>query len=176
MSDKSSLPDKDDYYMGIAKAVRARANCLGKKVGAVIVVEDRIVSTGYNGTPDAMKNCFDGGCPRCKRRGTMFAPSAGYDICYCVHAEQNAILSAARHGISVSGATIYTTIEPCIGCLKEIRQIESTKIVYEEPFVYLDAGYQKAYEALKNTVGIPLEQLGALPPTNQGQLPLDPAR
>ena len=160
MSEQSSLPGWDDYYMGIATAVQARANCIGRKVGAVIVVQDRIVSTGYNGTPDAMKNCIDGGCPRCKQRGTQFPSSTGYDICYCVHAEQNAILSAARHGIAVSEATMYSTLEPCIGCLKEIRQIKSTRVVFKEPFEYQDPQYQTAYEALKNTVGISLSQLG----------------
>ena len=74
--------------MGIALAVRARANCLGSKVGALIVRDDRIVSTGYNGTAQGLPNCVDGGCQRCENRGTQYASGEAYDLCICVHAEQ----------------------------------------------------------------------------------------
>ena len=164
---------KDEYYMSIARAVRGRANCLGSKVGAVIVVEDRIVSTGYNGTPDSMSNCIDGGCPRCSHRYKKYPHGTGYDVCYCVHAEQNAILSAARHGISVHNATIYSTLEPCIGCLKELHQIHAEAVVFERPFEYSDLAQRAAYETLKKTVGFELRRVGSLLPTRKGQLPLD---
>ncbi len=118
----------DAYYMHIAVAVRLRANCLGRKVGAVLVRENRIISTGYNGTPAGYKNCNDGGCIRCKKR-TELAPG-NYDICICVHAEQNCILSAARFGSSTAGGTIYTTVRPCFNCTKAMLQTKVERVVY----------------------------------------------
>ena len=87
--------NRDQYYMNIAIAVREKANCLGRKVGAVIVRQNRIISTGYNGTPEGMTNCLDGGCVRCKDK-EAYSASVGYDVCICVNAEQNALITAAR--------------------------------------------------------------------------------
>ena len=92
--------DKHSYYMTIAMAVRKKANCLGRRVGAVIVRDDRIVSTGYNGTPEGIKNCRDGGCVRCKDRETYQA-SVGYDVCICVHADANVISNTSLIGLSI---------------------------------------------------------------------------
>lgn len=117
------------YHMGIALAVRERANCLGSRVGAVIVRENRIVSTGYNGTPEGTPNCLDGGCYRCSRR-QEFTSGTGYDLCICVHAEQNALLSAARFGIAVENASVYTTSRPCFGCTKEMLQANIDSVYY----------------------------------------------
>src|SRR5690242_11810792 len=104
--------DKQKYYMGIAFAVRERANCTGRKVGAVVVMENRIIATGYNGTPEGMTNCLEGGCLRCSRQD-LFKSGEGYDVCICVHAEQNALLTAARFGISVQGGSVFSTLTPC---------------------------------------------------------------
>jgi len=81
--------------MDHALAVRRRANCLGNRVGAVAARDGRVVASGYNGTPQGMRNCLDGGCPRCRDRG-RYPSGTGYDLCVCVHAEQNALLAAAR--------------------------------------------------------------------------------
>lgn len=124
------LPDNDTYYMEIAFAVRQRANCTGNRVGAVLVLENRVVSTGYNGVPEGMTNCLDGGCLRCTNPGGRFPSGTGYDLCICVHGEQNALLSAARFGIAVENALIYSTMEPCFGCLKELLQARVKRIVY----------------------------------------------
>lgn len=118
-----------EYYMGIAMAVRAKANCIGNRVGAIVVKENRIVSTGYNGTPEGMINCLDGGCLRCSKRD-QFPSGTAYDLCICVHAEQNALLSAARFGISVQGGTMYTTLQPCFGCVKELLQAKIQKLYF----------------------------------------------
>ena len=134
MSEKHHRLNRDKYFMGIAIAVRERADCRGQKVGAVIVVEDRIVSTGYNGTPQKMVNCSDGGCVRCENRGREYQSGTAYDLCICVHAEQNAILSAARFGISVQGAILYTTTQPCFGCLKEMLQAKISQVYYIHPW------------------------------------------
>jgi dCMP deaminase len=134
MSEKLNRPNRDLYFMGIAMAVRERADCIGQKVGAVIVVEDHIISTGYNGTPSKMVNCSDGGCIRCENRGKQYESGTGYDLCICVHAEQNAILAAARFGISVQGGTLYTTTQPCFGCLKEMLQAKIKRVYYIHPW------------------------------------------
>jgi dCMP deaminase len=118
-----------EYYMNIAVTVSSRANCKGSRVGAVIVLENRIVSTGYNGTPEGMTNCLNGGCYRCEHRNE-FGPGNGYDLCICVHAEQNALLSAARFGISVNGGALYTTTRPCFGCCKEMLQAKIYSVYY----------------------------------------------
>lgn len=125
--------DQIAYYLNIAIAVREKANCRGTRVGAVVVVGNRIVATGYNGTPAGMPNCMDGGCVRCARRAS-YPSGVGYDLCICVHAEQNALLSAARFGISVGGGTMFTTVQPCFGCAKEMLQAEIAEIYYMRPW------------------------------------------
>lgn len=115
--------------MLLALTARSRADCTGRRVGAVIVREDRVISTGYNGTPIGMPNCSEGGCHRCAHPEEFKAGSA-YDLCICVHAEQNALLAAARFGQSVLGASLYTTLRPCFGCLKESLQAGITTISY----------------------------------------------
>ncbi|MBI4299569.1 MAG: dCMP deaminase family protein [Chloroflexi bacterium] len=119
--------------MGIALAVRKRANCSGRKVGAVVVKDNRILSTGYNGTPSKLRNCEgEMGCSRCASGG--FEPGTGYDLCICVHAEQNALLAAARFGVAVERAQLYTTLQPCLNCLKEIIQAGIQGVRYLHPW------------------------------------------
>jgi dCMP deaminase len=126
---RTRRPNRSEYYMGIALAVRRRANCVGNRVGAVLVREDRIISTGYNGTPQHMRNCDEGGCERCANRDA-YPTTKGYDVCICVHAEQNALLSAARFGIPVEGAVLYTTLRPCFNCAKELLQARIHGVFY----------------------------------------------
>jgi dCMP deaminase len=152
---------RDHYFMEIARAVRAAANCLGSQVGAVLVLDDHIVSTGYNGTPHGFTNCRDGGCVRCRDRelhrqglvGEMadpeHLPGRGLDRCICVHAEQNALLAAARFGLRSDGSTLYTTLSPCFGCLKEAIQAGVGRIVYEMEYPVAPAGaVAEQYRAL----------------------------
>lgn len=127
--DKNQRVGEQEYYMRIAMAVRARANCLGNRVGAIIVRENRIIATGYNGTPSGMQNCLEGGCHRCSSR-KEYPAGVGYDLCICVHAEQNALLSAARFGIPVQGGAMYTTLQPCFGCIKEMLQAKIDQVFY----------------------------------------------
>lgn len=152
------LPDTDTYYMGIAFAVREKANCTGNRVGAVIVRGNRVVSTGYNGVPEGMPNCLDGGCFRCSHRDE-FKSGEAYDLCICVHAEQNALLSAARFGISVEGATLYTTMQPCFGCAKEMLQAHIARVVYLHDWVpgdvdpEMDRKKKAQYEKIMQRIG-----------------------
>ncbi|SFU29061.1 dCMP deaminase [Polaromonas sp. YR568] len=136
--DPSRPPDEDDYYLGVALAVRRKANCTGNRVAAVIVKNKRVIATGYNGVPEDMPNCLDGGCLRCSNPGGQFKSGTRYDLCICVHAEQNALLTAARFGISVEGAHLYTTMQPCFGCAKEILQAKIEKVFYLHPWVPTD--------------------------------------
>jgi dCMP deaminase len=122
-------PTRADYYMGIAIAVRRRANCLGNRVGALLLLDDRVIATGYNGTPQNMRNCDEGGCERCANR-EKYRTSQGYDVCICVHAEQNALLSAARFGVATQGSELYTTMRPCFGCTKELLQARVRAVYY----------------------------------------------
>ncbi len=132
-------PESDDYYLGIALAVRRKANCTGNRVAAVIVKNNCVISTGYNGVPEGMKNCLDGGCLRCKNPNGQFESGTGYDLCMCVHAEQNAIIAAARFGIAIEGAHMYTTMQPCFGCAKELVQAKISKVSYVHSWVPTDA-------------------------------------
>ena len=140
-------PDAHEYFMGIALAVRRRADCTGNRVGAVIVKDRHIVSTGYNGTPSNMPNCSEGGCHRCAHR-EQYASGTGYDLCICVHAEQNALLQAAKLGYSVQGSHCYTTLRPCFGCLKELYQAGVERIRYLNQWSPSEPRESEAYDAL----------------------------
>jgi dCMP deaminase len=117
----------NEYYMIVALAVRERANCKGRKVGAIVVKDNRIIGAGYNGTPESMANCENGGCVRCEKYRNK---SQNYDKCICVHAEQNAMITAARFGHSVQHSIIYTTLQPCFTCTKEFLQAKIKTVYY----------------------------------------------
>lgn len=124
-------PSWDDYFMGIAKVVASRSNCIKRKVAAVIVKDKRIVSTGYNGTPRGTRNCSEGGCPRCNN----FSESGkNLEECLCSHGEENAIVQAAYHGISIKDTTIYTTFSPCLMCTKMIINSGIKEVVYNADY------------------------------------------
>jgi dCMP deaminase len=141
-------PDRMNYYMLIAMAVRRRANCIGNRVGAVLVLNDRIISTGYNGTPQNMPNCDEGGCERCAHR-EKYGTATGYDVCICVHAEQNALISASRFGTPVEGASLYTTMQPCFGCAKELLQARVHAVFYLHEWRYPDEDLWRQYLLLQ---------------------------
>jgi dCMP deaminase len=148
-------PSWDDYYLGIARAVAARSSCVRRQVGALVVVDRAIISTGYNGTPVGVRNCVDGGCPRCLSDAP---PGAGYDSCLCVHAEQNALVLAARHGSATNGGTLYTTLRPCFGCAKEAIQAGIREVVFGAPFEY-GAGLEDVFRRLISESGIRLRHV-----------------
>ncbi len=120
-------PDWDEYFMKIAQVASMRSNCIKRKVGAVIVRDRRIISTGYNGTPRGTKNCNEGGCPRCN---SLASSGTRLDECLCSHAEENAITQAAYHGTSVKDGTIYTTFAPCLMCSKMIINSGIMEVVF----------------------------------------------
>jgi dCMP deaminase len=110
-------PDWDDYFLDIVGLVAKRATCLRRSVGAALVRDRRILATGYNGAPSGLRHCLSIGCLRelnCVPSGER------HELCRGLHAEQNAIIQAALHGVSVKGATLYCTNHPCIICAKMI--------------------------------------------------------
>jgi dCMP deaminase len=125
----------------------ARCNCRKTAVGAVIARDDRIISTGYNGTIAGFDNCIDGGCPRCADEAIV---SGTYlDRCICVHAEQNALLAAARFGVRVEGATRWVTNEPCLDCTKQLIQAELAAVYYWKPYTLPNADSQALRERMR---------------------------
>jgi len=119
-------PSWDEYFMEIARQVATRSTCLRRSVGALIVRDKRILSTGYNGAPRGIEHCDVAGCLR-ERLGI---PSGQrQEICRGLHAEQNAIIQAALHGVSVEGSTIYVTHQPCITCAKMIINSGVVRVV-----------------------------------------------
>ena len=122
-------PSWDAYFLQLAKDVSLRSNCSRRKVGAVIVKDNHIVATGYNGTPAKTTNCFNGGCPR---SNSDHKTGEKLDECLCVHAEQNAICQAAKHGNAIDGGCIYVTCSPCLTCLKLIINSGIRKVVFGE--------------------------------------------
>ena len=121
--------------MELAELVSSRSNCSRRHVGAVVVRNRHILSTGYNGTPHGVKNCFDGGCLRCAHTTKS---GDHLEECLCVHAEQNAICQAALLGHSIDGATIYVTISPCLTCAKLIINSGIREVVYAGEYAFLD--------------------------------------
>jgi len=110
-------PSWDEYFMDITRQVATRSTCLRRHVGAVVVRDKRILCTGYNGPPRGLSHCDEVGC----LREQLAIPSGQrQEICRGLHAEQNAIIQAALHGVSVEGGTIYVTHQPCITCAKMI--------------------------------------------------------
>ena len=124
-------PTIDEYFMNIAKVVATRSTCLRHHVGAVIVRDKRIISTGYNGSPKGLKHCLDIGCIRDQE---SIESGTKVEICRAIHAEQNAIIQAALHGTSTEGATLYCTHQPCIICAKMIINAGIIKVIYGEDY------------------------------------------
>lgn len=124
-------PDWDSYFMDIARIVSKRSTCIRRSVGALIVKDKRILSTGYNGAPMHLRHCIDTGC---MRERLNIASGERHELCRGLHAEQNAIIQAAYHGVSINGADIYSTHLPCSICMKMIINAGMAKILYAEGY------------------------------------------
>jgi len=124
-------PSWDEYFLKITDLVATRSTCLRRRVGAVLVLEKRILATGYNGAPSGLVHCLDVGCLREREE----IPSGQrQELCRGIHAEQNAIIQAARHGISISGSVLYCTTQPCVTCTKMLINAGVTRILYLEGY------------------------------------------
>jgi len=124
-------PSWDAYFIEIARLVSSRSTCMRRQVGAVMVKGKHILATGYNGTPSGITHCDVTGCLREQLR----VPSGErHELCRGLHAEQNAIIQAARHGVDIDGATLYCTHSPCIICTKMLINAGIRQIVYLEGY------------------------------------------
>ncbi len=149
-------PSWDEYFMRLAYLVSTRATCTRRKVGAVIVKDKRVLATGYNGPPKGLAHCDITGCIR----EELNVPSGQrHELCRGLHAEQNAIIQAAVHGVSIKGATIYVTNHPCVVCSKMIINAEMAEIVYAEGYpdelaelILLESGIKVRKYVLKDEV------------------------
>ena len=127
----SERPSWDEYFMRIATEVSKRATCLRRQVGAVLVLDKRILATGYNGAPVGLPHCSQVGCLR-EQQGV---PSGQrHELCRGLHGEENAILQAARYGIRIDGATLYSTHVPCVLCTKMIINAGIRRIVAAQDY------------------------------------------
>ena len=128
---KDSRPSWDEYFMDITRVVATRSTCLRRQVGAVVVKDKRLLTSGYNGAPQGLAHCLEVGCLR-ERLGV--SSGERHELCRGLHAEQNAIVQAALHGVGIAGSTIYCTHQPCSACAKMIINAGIRRIVFEFPY------------------------------------------
>ena len=127
-------PSWHEYFMLLAKLLSVRSTCNSRKVGAVIVRNNRVLATGYNGAVHGAPHCIDQGPDFCLRRRIGAHDADKYNYCISSHAEVNAVDQAARFGISLEGASLYCTLEPCNWCFKQLIQAGIREIFFEEPY------------------------------------------
>jgi len=126
-----SRPSWPEYFMAIADLVAKRSTCMRRHVGAILVKDKRILASGYNGAPSGLKHCESAGCLRAE----YDIPSGErHELCRGLHAEQNLIIQAAYHGISINGSILYCTNKPCVICTKMIINAGIEKIYYDEGY------------------------------------------
>ncbi|MFY9402363.1 MAG: cytidine/deoxycytidylate deaminase family protein [Candidatus Omnitrophota bacterium] len=124
-------PSWDEYFIEMARLVAKRSTCLRRKVGAVLVKDKRILATGYNGAPRGLKHCIDIGCMRQKLK----VPSGErHELCRALHAEQNALIQASLHGISLKGSSLYATNQPCVICAKMLINAGIEEVIIAEGY------------------------------------------
>ena len=130
-AEKRTRPSWDEYFGEIVTLVATRSTCLRRQVGAAFVKNKNILATGYNGAPSGVPHCSEVGC----LREELGIPSGErHEICRGLHAEQNGIIQAARHGINLSGSTVYTTDSPCIICAKMLINVGVERIVCRQGY------------------------------------------
>jgi len=125
-------PDNDTYFMRMADLVATRSTCLRRQVGAVLVKEKRVLTTGYNGAPKGLRHCAEVGCVRLQNN---IESGTRHELCRGVHAEQNAVIQAAYFGVSIKDAIIYTTNFPCSVCAKILVNAGIVEVVYRDDYV-----------------------------------------
>jgi len=124
-------PTYDEYFMKMTQVVATRSTCLRRNVGAILVKNKHILSTGYNGAPKGLKHCSEVGCLREKLN---VQPGERHELCRGLHAEQNAIIQASVFGVSIDGATLYCTVAPCSVCAKMLINAGIKEIAYQDSY------------------------------------------
>ncbi len=122
----------DERFMALTEEVGSWASCLRRKVGAIIVKERRVMTTGYNGAPTGIRSCIERG--ECLRIKNNIESGTHAELCYAAHAEQNALIQAAKYGVNIDGATLYCTHQPCVICAKMIINAGIKRVVYKEGY------------------------------------------
>ncbi|HCU08365.1 MAG TPA: cytidine deaminase [Clostridiales bacterium] len=149
--EKERRPSWDEYFMEMAQVVRKRSTCLRRSVGAVIVMDNRIMTTGYNGVPVGIEHCESRGC----LREELHVPSGErHELCRGLHAEQNAIIQAAYLGQRIAGATLYCTTQPCVICAKMIINAGIWRVVIQETYP------DELAEAMFREAGVQVDVMG----------------
>ncbi len=121
-------PSWDEYFLEMAHVIASRSTCLRRSVGALIVRDRRILATGYNGAPSGLPHCEEVGC---RRQELGIASGERQELCRALHAEQNAIIQGALHGVSVKGSVLYCTTQPCVICAKMLINAGIERVVYQ---------------------------------------------
>lgn len=121
-------PSWDEYFMEIADVVKKRSTCIRRQVGAILVKDKQILTTGYNGSPKNLEHCDKTGC---KRQELNIPSGQRHELCRALHAEQNAIIQAAHNGVGINGSTLYVTTRPCVLCAKMCINAGISKIIYK---------------------------------------------
>lgn len=124
----------DKRFMDLTETISKWSSCFkeGRSIGAVIVRNKRILTTGYNGAPSGIKSCKEKG--ECLRIKHGIESGKQHELCYAIHAEQNAIIQAAKIGVCIEGATLYCTHQPCVICSKMIVNAGISRVVYKNPY------------------------------------------
>ena len=130
----STMSKWDARFMELTETVAKWSSCFqqNRHVGAVIVKDNRVMATGYNGAPAGIKSCEEKG--ECLRRKLNIPSGTKHELCFAVHAEQNAVIQAAKFGITINGATLYCTHQPCVICAKIIINAGIKRVVYKEGY------------------------------------------
>ncbi len=124
-------PTWEEYFMDITRLVAKRSTCVRRRVGAVLVMDKRLLATGYNGAPSGLAHCLEVGC---LREQNHIPSGERHELCRGIHAEQNAIIQAAFHGVRIQGATLYCTNLPCVICTKMLINAGIKEIIYESGY------------------------------------------
>jgi dCMP deaminase len=154
---QSGRPNWHEYFMVIAKICSSRSTCLSRPTGAVIVKNKHILATGYNGAMPGVSHCTDE--EECFRRRHNIPDIDKYNFCRATHAEANALAQAARYGIAVEGAVLYTTLAPCYVCLKLLATSRITEIYYEHQYESLSPERDRFWQQAVQQAGIKPTQL-----------------
>ena len=148
-------PSWDKYFIEITRLVATRSTCLRRGVGALLVKNRNILTTGYNGAPSGIKHCDKSGCIR---QQTNTPSGERHELCRGLHAEQNAIIQAAKHGVNIDGATLYCTTMPCVSCAKMLINSGVRRVVFDEGYsdelaraMFIESGVEIEY--FENAVG-----------------------
>lgn len=153
-------PSWDEYFMSITEQVSTRSTCLRRQIGAIIVKDKRILATGYNGAPSGLRHCSEVGCLRERQN---ISSGERHELCRGLHAEQNAIIQAALHGIKIEGSILYSTHQPCILCSKMVINAGIREVIFRDEYP------DPLAESMLKEAGLGLKQLIS---SGIGQTPL----